>query len=81
MFYETRYLKMSSTECKLFPDSFKTHGTIGTDVFKPWFLFMRKSHETKTLHENLKETFTICFRARLKKGWVVWDPSCFFGES
>ena len=45
------------------------------------FLFMRKSHETKTLPENLKETFTICFRARLKKGWVVWDPSCFFGES
>ena len=38
---------------------------------------MRKSHETKTLHENLKETFTICFRARLKKGWVEWVPSCF----
>ena len=23
------------------------------------------------------ETFTICFRARLKKGWVEWVPSCF----
>ena len=23
----------------------------------------------KTFYENLKETFTICFRARLKKGW------------
>ena len=21
------------------------------------------------------ETFIICFRARLKKGWVEWDPS------
>ena len=32
----------ASTKCKLFPDSFKTHGTIGTDVFKPWFLVYEK---------------------------------------
>ena len=41
------------------------------------FLFWRKSHETKT-KPNCGTIQYVCCRARLKKGWVVWDPSCFF---
>ena len=52
---------MSSTKCKLFPDSFKTHGTIGTDVFKPWFLVYEKISWNKNLTWKSEGNFYYMF--------------------
>ena len=51
---------------------------IQVEQFSFLFCFEETSNETKP-HVEWKLQF-VCFRARLKKGWVVWVPSYVFGE-
>ena len=50
------------------------------DVF-PCLFCSGKISWNKTIWKLCGNIQNICFRARLKKGWVVWVPSCVFGES